>query len=52
MFINLEDLLNEFSSSTLSRAHGIRRDKKVLALQTDESGTELWGKVRGSGRET
>jgi len=52
MLLNLEDLLNEFSSSTLSKAHGIRRDKKVLSLQTSEDGAEIWGKVRGSYNET
>ena len=52
MLLNLEDLLNEFSSSTLSKAHGLRRDKKVLSLQTSEDGAEVWGKVRGSYGET
>ena len=51
MFVlELDHLLEEFSSATLSRAHGIRREGKVLAFHVEDR--FVFGKVRGSNRET
>lgn len=48
--LNLEAILDEFSSSILAKAHQIRHDKKIIACESD--GGHITGKVRGSYGET
>jgi superfamily II DNA or RNA helicase len=48
--LNLEAILDEFSSSTLAKAHQIRHDKKIVSYEY--SNDRLTGKVRGSYGET
>ncbi|MGL4609903.1 MAG: SNF2-related protein [Trueperaceae bacterium] len=48
--LNLDAILQEFTSSTLAKAHQLRREGKIRSYE--HSGQRITGKVRGSAGET